>query len=111
MGMSVFIKRLVVGKKYHGGDGAAHRVFNIGNNNPEKLMTFIGALEKALGQALGRLVEFDKVYEPIKPGDVPATYASTDALHEAVGFKPETSIRSEERRVGKEGSRRRHGGE
>lgn len=75
-----------------GGDGAAHRVFNIGNNNPEKLMTFIGALEKALGQALGRPVEFDKVYEPIKPGDVPATYASTDALHEAVGFKPETSI-------------------
>lgn len=73
-------------------DMAAHRVFNIGNNKPEKLMTFIGALEKALSNALGRKVEFEKIFEPIKPGDVPATYASTDKLQEAVGFKPKTSI-------------------
>lgn len=73
-------------------ESATHRVFNIGNNNPEKLMVFIGALEKALSNALGREVEFDKIFEPIKPGDVPATYASTDKLQEAVGFKPETSI-------------------
>ena len=73
-------------------EAAAHRVFNIGNNNPEKLMKFIGALEKALSNALGREVEFEKIFEPIKPGDVPATYASTDKLQEAVGFKPETSI-------------------
>src|SRR5690625_2012045 len=73
-------------------DKAPHRVFNIGNNNPEKLMTFIGALEGALSKALDREVEFNKVYEPIKPGDVPRTYASTDLLQEAVGFKPETSI-------------------
>ncbi|WP_304984979.1 MULTISPECIES: GDP-mannose 4,6-dehydratase [unclassified Exiguobacterium] len=69
-----------------------HKVFNIGNNNPEKLMTFIETLEKALTHALGRDVQFDKVFEPIKPGDVPATYASTDQLQKAVGFKPETSI-------------------
>ncbi|MEI3598480.1 MULTISPECIES: SDR family NAD(P)-dependent oxidoreductase [unclassified Oceanobacillus] len=69
-----------------------HKVFNIGNNNPEKLMVFIGALEKALSNALDREVEFNKVYEPIKPGDVPATYASTKLLHEAIGFKPETPI-------------------
>lgn len=69
-----------------------HKVFNIGNNDPEKLMVFIGALEKALSNALDREVEFNKVYEPIKPGDVPATYASTKLLHEAVGFKPETPI-------------------
>ncbi|MFD2131652.1 GDP-mannose 4,6-dehydratase [Pseudogracilibacillus auburnensis] len=73
-------------------EGAPHRVFNIGNNNPEKLMDFIHALEKALSNATGRKVEFEKIYEPIKPGDVPATYASTDLLYEAVGFKPETSI-------------------
>ena len=73
-------------------DSAAHKVFNIGNNNPEKLMKFIGALEKALSNALGREVEFEKIFEPIKPGDVPATYASTDRLQEAVGFKPQTSI-------------------
>lgn len=73
-------------------DLSAHRVFNIGNNSPEKLMEFIGALEKALSNSLGREVEFEKIFEPIKPGDVPATYASTDKLKEAVGFKPETSI-------------------
>jgi len=55
-------------------------------------MTFIGALEKALTNALGREVQFNKVFEPIKPGDVPATYASTDKLQEAVGFKPSTTI-------------------
>lgn len=71
---------------------AAHRVFNIGNNSPEKLMTFVGALEKALSKALGRKAEFEKIFEPIKPGDVSATYASTDLLQEAVGFKPSTSI-------------------
>ncbi|WP_156573220.1 GDP-mannose 4,6-dehydratase [Bacillus luti] len=69
-----------------------HKIFNIGNNNPEKLMVFIEALEKALGNALGRAVEFKKEFEPIKPGDVPATYASTDLLQKAVDFKPETSI-------------------
>ncbi|WP_100333084.1 GDP-mannose 4,6-dehydratase [Bacillus alkalisoli] len=73
-------------------DAVPHKVFNIGNNNPEKLMTFINTLEKTLSKALGREVQFEKVFEPIKPGDVPATYASTDLLQEAVGFKPETSI-------------------
>lgn len=73
-------------------DSAAHRVFNIGNNSPKKLMVFITALEKALSNALDRKVEFEKIFEPIKAGDVPATYAATDRLYEAVGFKPETSI-------------------
>lgn len=69
-----------------------HKVFNIGNNHPEKLMVFIQTLEKALSSALDRKAEFDKEFEPIKPGDVPATYASTDLLQKAVGFKPKTSI-------------------
>ncbi|MGW5887054.1 SDR family NAD(P)-dependent oxidoreductase [Priestia megaterium] len=69
-----------------------HRVFNIGNNNPEKLMTFITTLEKCLSNSLGAEIVFKKKFEPIKPGDVPATYASTDRLQEAIGFKPETSI-------------------
>nr|WP_025336068.1 GDP-mannose 4,6-dehydratase [Paenibacillus sabinae] len=69
-----------------------HRVFNIGNNKPEKLMDFIETLEKCLSKSTGRKVEFTKIFEPIKPGDVPATYASTDLLQEAVGFKPETAI-------------------
>jgi UDP-glucuronate 4-epimerase len=68
------------------------KVYNIGNNSPEKLMVFIEVLEKSLSNSLGREVVFDKIFEPIKPGDVPATYASTDLLQKAVGFKPKTPI-------------------
>lgn len=73
-------------------DYAAHRIYNIGNNSPIKLMTFINALERALSNSLGKDVIFEKKYEPIKAGDVPATYASTDRLQNTVGFKPKTSI-------------------
>lgn len=69
-----------------------YKLYNIGNNKPEKLMVFVETLEKCLSRALGREVVFEKVFEPMKLGDVHATYASTDLLHEAVGFKPETSI-------------------
>lgn len=69
-----------------------HKVFNIGNNNPEKLMTFITTLEKCLSKSLNREVVFEKIFEPLKAGDVPATYASTERLQKAVDFKPSTSI-------------------
>src|SRR5699024_2577104 len=72
----------------------AHEIYNIGNNNPEKLMLFITSLEKALSNSLGREIEFEKKYEPIKPGDVPATYADTNKLQNYIGFKPKTSIQS-----------------
>ncbi len=73
-------------------DGAPHRIFNIGNNRPEKLMHFIKMLESSLGRALGYPVVFNKVYEPMKAGDVPATYASIELLQKATGFKPKTTI-------------------
>ena len=69
-----------------------YKVFNIGNNSPEMLMVFIETLEKCLSKATSRKVIFSKIFEPIKPGDVPATFASTDLLQQAVGFKPETTI-------------------
>lgn len=69
-----------------------HKVFNIGNNNPEKLMTFIETLEKALSNSIKEEVKFKKVFEPLKAGDVPATYACTKKLEEAIGFKPSTTI-------------------
>lgn len=74
------------------GCATSHRAFNIGNSSPEKLMVFITTLEKALSKVLGREVVFEKIFEPIKLGDVPATYASTDLLQEAVDFKPKISI-------------------
>ncbi|MBT2600519.1 MULTISPECIES: SDR family NAD(P)-dependent oxidoreductase [unclassified Oceanobacillus] len=69
-----------------------HKVYNIGNSNPEKLMVFIETLEKCLSNSLSKKVEFEKHFEPIKAGDVPATYASTEQLQDVVGFKPQTSI-------------------
>lgn len=69
-----------------------HELYNIGNNRPIKLMSFIETLERCLGRSLGRRVVFDKRFEPLKPGDVPATYASTDRLQQAVGFRPTTDI-------------------
>lgn len=84
------IERLIVTPP--SSESVAHNIFNIGNNNPEKLMFFIETLEKSLSNATGREVAFKKVFEPIKPGDVPATFASTDLLQRAVGYKPGTSI-------------------
>lgn len=73
-------------------DLVPHKLYNIGNNNPEKLMTFIETLESCLSKTLGREVIFDKIYEPMKQGDVPVTYASTHLLQQTVGFQPDTTI-------------------
>jgi len=69
-----------------------YMIYNIGNNNPEKLMVFINTLEKCLSNSLGKKVEFKKVFEPIKAGDVHKTFASTERLEKDVEFKPKTSI-------------------
>lgn len=74
------------------GGPVPHQLFNIGNSQPVKLMEFITTLETALSSALGRPVVFDKVFEPLKTGDVPATYASTARLEAAVGFRPSTPL-------------------
>ncbi|MBK7549748.1 MAG: NAD-dependent epimerase [Rhodoferax sp.] len=65
---------------------APYRVFNIGNNNPVPLLDFIGCIENALGK------KAEKNLLPLQDGDVPETYANTDALNEWVGFVPGTSI-------------------
>lgn len=71
-----------------------YRIFNIGNNKPEKLMYFINTLEECLSISLGKKIEFIKEYEPIKPGDVKATYASTERLEKYVGYKPSTDLKN-----------------
>jgi UDP-glucuronate 4-epimerase len=62
------------------------RVFNIGNNQPVKLLDFIETLENVLGK------KAEKDFQDLQPGDVPATYADIDDLKEQVGFAPETPI-------------------
>ncbi|MGL6112176.1 MAG: NAD-dependent epimerase [Rubrivivax sp.] len=65
---------------------APYRVFNIGNNNPVKLMGFIEAIERALGKpAL-------KTFLPMQDGDVPATSADVSELQSWTGFKPDTPV-------------------
>ena len=69
-----------------------YQVLNIGNNKPVKLMKFINILEKSLSKYMGKEVVFKKVFEPIKPGDVKATYASTNKLEVLTGFTPFTKL-------------------
>ncbi len=66
--------------------GAPYRLFNIGNNQPEKLMDFIGLLESAIGKTA------QKEFLPMQAGDVKATFADTSALDAWVGFKPNTPL-------------------
>lgn len=65
---------------------APYKLYNIGNNNPVKLMDFIEAIESATGK------KAKKNFLPIQPGDVPATYADVQDLVSTAGFKPGTSI-------------------
>jgi len=65
---------------------APYRVFNIGNNKPVELLKFIEVLEEKIGK------KAIKSFMPIQPGDVPETYADIEALEQAVGFRPSTSI-------------------
>lgn len=66
--------------------GAHYKVYNIGNNQPEKLMDYISALEKSLGR------EAKKEFLPMQPGDVYQTYADVSDLIRDFDFKPSTSI-------------------
>ncbi len=66
---------------------APYRLYNIGNNNPEKLMDMIAYLEEAVGR------EAQKNMMEMQPGDVPATYADTDDLAHDIGFKPATPLK------------------
>lgn len=65
---------------------APYKIYNIGNNNPVKLMRFINALESALGK------EAEKVFMDMQPGDVLRTYADVSDLERDIKFKPSTSI-------------------
>ncbi len=65
---------------------APFRVFNIGNHDPVQLMDFVTAIESTLGMSA------QKNFMPLQDGDVPATYADTEALNAWTGFAPATSV-------------------
>ncbi len=68
-------------------DGEApHRLYNIGNNQPEALLDFIAVLETALGRTA------EKELLPLQPGDVPESAADISAIQRDTGFAPATPI-------------------
>lgn len=69
-----------------GSSYAPYKVYNIGNHQPVELMTFIKAIENALGQ------EATKNFLPMQPGDVVATYADVEELKRDVGFEPKVLL-------------------
>ena len=69
-----------------GGSTAPHAIYNIGNNHPEKLMQFIRLIEEATGKTA--ICDF----QPMQPGDVPATYADIDDIVREHGYKPTTPL-------------------
>lgn len=66
---------------------APYRLFNIGNGRPVRLLDFVEAIETALGkQAVRNML-------PMQPGDVLATWADTESLFEATGYKPKVGLK------------------
>ena len=92
-------------EKQTGEDGLPlppYAVYNIGNNQPENLLTFVDILQQELVRAGVLPANYDfeahKRLVPMQPGDVPVTYADTTALERDYGFKPSTSLRDGLRR-------------
>lgn len=69
-----------------GGSITPHRLYNIGNHRAEQLGRLIDLIEEACGTKAIR------DYQPMQPGDVPATYADITAIQNDLGFQPTTPI-------------------
>jgi UDP-glucuronate 4-epimerase len=67
---------------------APYRLYDIGNNQPNELMDLIGAIERNLGRTA------EKVFVPMQPGDVHATFANVDALARDFGYRASTPLES-----------------
>ncbi len=69
-----------------GGSVSPHRLYNIGNNQPEPLGRMIDVIEAACGrQAIRNML-------PMQPGDVYQTYADISAIAADLGYAPSTGI-------------------
>jgi len=65
---------------------APYRLYNIGNQQPVELMRYIELIEECVGR------KADMNLLPLQPGDVPDTWADTEALSTDVGYAPSTPI-------------------
>ena len=66
---------------------APYAVYNIGHGSPINLMDFVMAIEEELG------IEAKKNFREMQPGDVYQTYADTQDLFEATGYKPKVGVK------------------
>ncbi|MBU2069081.1 MAG: NAD-dependent epimerase [Gammaproteobacteria bacterium] len=66
--------------------GVPYKLYNIGNNQPVKLESFITTIEQALGKVA------QKQYLPMQDGDVYQTYADVSSLSAVSGFTPKTAL-------------------
>lgn len=65
---------------------APYAVYNIGHGSPIKLMDFVTAIESEVG------LEAEKLYRDMQPGDVYKTYADTEDLFAATGYRPKVNL-------------------
>ena len=65
---------------------APYAIYNIGNNHPVSLKSFIEILETAFDNPV------QKIMMDMQPGDVESTYADASLLYEKLGFAPNTSL-------------------
>ena len=86
--------------KIDGDDGLPvppFRIYNVGNNNPENLLTFVSILVEELVRAGVLQKDYDldahSVLVPMQAGDVTATYADTREFERDFNFRPSTSLR------------------
>ena len=69
-----------------GGATTPHAIYNLGNNRAEQLGRLIDVIEAACGRSAIR------DFQPMQPGDVPATYADIRESARDLGFRPTVSI-------------------
>lgn len=69
-----------------GGEDGYHRVFNLGNDRPEELMTLVQLLEQYLG------VTAQKRFLGMQKGDVTRTWADISAARQQLGYSPKTTL-------------------
>lgn len=61
-------------------------IFNLGNNSPVTLLTFVKTIETVTGK------KAKTVHIPIQPGDVERTWADISKAQKLLGYKPNTSL-------------------
>lgn len=65
---------------------APYKLYNLGNNNPVKLLDFIREIEKSIG------IKANINFLPMQPGDVVKTWADITEFKKAFNYKPKTTI-------------------